>query len=119
MPEFVPPEGQEDSMVRMAEAQNYAEWLIDRAEPYLGSCVLDFGAAPGTITEHLAATRGVGALEPDPLFQEQLQARFAASGNVSVIADGDQALSELGQEFDSVVCMNVLEHIDDDLGTLQ
>jgi SAM-dependent methyltransferase len=119
MTEFVAPEGQEDSMDRMAEALQYADWLVARARPYLGSRVLDFGAGPGTITELIADGREVAAVEPDPVFVDRLRERFAGNDRVDVLAGGHEVLDDMTDRFDSVACFNVLEHIKDDTGTLR
>ena len=40
--------GQEEWVDRMAAADNYNKWLVERAKPFVGSRVLDFGAQTGT-----------------------------------------------------------------------
>jgi SAM-dependent methyltransferase len=101
-------------MNRMAEAENYNDWLLDRARPYLGSRVLDFGAGIGTLTEAIAPGRHVVALEPDPAFVPRLQTRFAGTPDVAVVAGDDASLERLDETFDTILCFNVLEHVRDD-----
>ena len=50
-----------------------------------------------------------------------LQEKFGARGNVAVVALSlPHVPGELsGRRFDTIVCLNVLEHIDDDLGSLE
>jgi SAM-dependent methyltransferase len=111
------PSGQEQSLDRMADAGNYNDWLLERGEPFIGRRVLDFGAGVGTFTEALAS-RGanVVAVEPDPEFTPRLLDRFAGDGRVTVVADDDGWLSGEGarERFETIVCLNVLEHIEDD-----
>ncbi len=102
----------------MAEARNYNDWLFRRARPLLGARVLDFGAGVGTFTELIAASTEVVAVEPDGEFVPRLRARFEGNSRVSVVHGDDGALGELGS-FDSVVCLNVLEHIRADLTVLR
>jgi SAM-dependent methyltransferase len=116
--EFVAPPGQEESLDRMAEAANYNEWLYKRATPYLGDRVLDFGAGVGTFTALMAERAQVVAVEPDTAFIPKLRERFAGSERVEVVAGDDTLVESLG-EFSSIVCLNVLEHIPNDLGTLR
>lgn len=116
--EFVAPPGQEESLDRMAEAANYNEWLYERSTPYLGDRVLDFGAGVGTFTALLAERAPVVAVEPDTAFIPKLRERFAGSEGVEVVTGDDTALESLG-EFSAIVCLNVLEHIPDDVATLE
>ena len=101
------------SLDRMAEADRYNAWLLDRARPYLGSRVLELGAGIGTFTEQLADGREVVAVEPDPALLPHLRANAPSAtvfeGNVETAPPGP---------FDSAVCFNVLEHIADHAGAL-
>jgi SAM-dependent methyltransferase len=103
--------GQHDTLLRMAAAERYNAWLLDRAEPYLGRRVLDVGAGIGTFTELLAPLcKLVVAVEADPGFASSLERRFGSKDNVQVVhADAETSLPD--GPFDSIVCFNVLEHI--------
>ncbi|MDQ5840198.1 MAG: class I SAM-dependent methyltransferase [Chloroflexota bacterium] len=116
------PEGQDETLRRMAGADHYNGWLIDRSRPHLGARVLDLGAGVGTFTAMIAdQAEWVVALEPDPTFRPALERRFAGASNVEVLALDAEALfaGKTHGPFDSVVCFNVLEHIPDDQGTLE
>lgn len=119
MPPPVAAPGQDETLRRMAAAENYNAWLFDRARPFLGRSVLDVGAGIGTFTA-LAAERceRVLANEPDPVFATWLQQRFAAQPNVEITRQ-DAAELELPAAVDSILCFNVLEHIPDDERTLR
>ena len=116
------PPGQEESMDRMAEAGNYNEWVLGRGRRFIGRRVLDFGAGVGTFTAALVA-RGaeVVALEPDPEFTPRLHERFDADDRVTIVADDAGWLSGTAARgrFDTVLCLNVLEHIEDDAAVLR
>jgi SAM-dependent methyltransferase len=103
----------------MAGADNYNEWLLERARPFLGRRVLDFGAGVGTLTGSIAKGRNLVALEPDPAFVPRLKQRFAAAPNVRVVEGDDRVLDELDECFDTIVSFNVIEHIRDDERTLR
>jgi SAM-dependent methyltransferase len=100
----------------IANARNYNDWLFERARPYLGRRVLDAGAGIGTFTT-LAAAAGaqVTALEPDPAFA----ARLRELEGVSVVEAPAEAIPFGLGEFDSILCLNVLEHVRDDEAALR
>jgi SAM-dependent methyltransferase len=115
------PSGQEESLDRMAGAANYNAWLLDRAQPFIGQRVLDFGAGIGTFTAALAERAEVVAVEPDPEFAPRLRERFAHNARVTVVqGDADWlAGDDAHDSFDTVLCLNVLEHIQDDAAVLR
>jgi SAM-dependent methyltransferase len=109
---------QGETLRRMEAAENYNRWLFSRAQPYLGARVLDVGAGIGTFSALAAEEAEVVALEPDPEFWAGLRARFAERGNVTVVPGTVEELDPVHVGFDSILCLNVLEHIPDDEGTL-
>jgi SAM-dependent methyltransferase len=115
------PTGQHESLDRMAEAGNYNGWLLERARPFVGTRVLDFGAGLGTFSAALATAADVVALEPDPKLVSQLESRFADEERVTV-ASGDAGWLERDdsrEAFDTILCFNVLEHIREDEAVLR
>ena len=98
----------------MAGATAYNAWLIDRARPWVHGRVLDVGAGIGTHTAQLRPLADeVVALEPDEQFAQMLRERVDGV----TIVEGDAGAVE--GPFDAIVCFNVLEHIEDDVGTLR
>ena len=87
--------------------------------PHLGNRVLEIGAGHGTITTHLAKEgRQVLATDLSERCVEELEKRFAADPAITVRHARVEDLGDC-EPFDSVVLVNVLEHIDDDLGALR
>ena len=98
---------------------NYADWIVSLLEPHLGTRVLEVGAGHGTITTRLAHNgRSVVASDLSERCVHELHERFADDPNVEVQLSRVEDL-DADELFDSVVLVNVLEHIDDDLGTLR
>ena len=100
----------------MEGAGAYNDWVFERARPHLGHRVLDAGAGIGTFTELAAEGREVVAVEPDPEQLAILRERVAGGTNVQVI---EGTVEDVSGTFDSILCLNVLEHIPDDRGTLR
>ena len=95
-------------------AQNYAAWIHSLAEPYLGDEVLEVGAGHGTFTGLLLGSGArVVATDLSARCVAQLRARYAGIPRVEV-RQSDMAESADGGPYDSVVLINVLEHLEDD-----
>jgi len=120
--ENISDEGEHDLALDIASdaAPNYLRWIADLCSPYLGHDVMDVGAGHGAITELLAEGRSVLATDLSDSCIAAMQQRFSAAPNVEVRKADLRELdpAELGRSFDSVVLINVLEHIEDDAGTL-
>ncbi|MGI8808065.1 MAG: class I SAM-dependent methyltransferase [Acidimicrobiales bacterium] len=100
------------------DAVNYADWIYSLMAPFLGERVLEVGAGHGTLTDRLMPGRTVTATDVSPRCVSILEDRYRGSDRVNVLqADCDDA-PRLGQ-FDSVVLVNVLEHIADDARALR
>ena len=95
----------------MEGADAYNTWLFERARPYLGRRVLDAGAGIGTFTALAAEGREVVAVEPDPAQLAILRERFDGRPDVQVV---EGTFDDVEGTFDSILCLNVLEHIRDD-----
>ncbi len=91
------------------------------ARPYLGHRVLDAGAGLGTYTElMLRDGRDVVALEYGASFTASLVERFSARGVDVRQADlGDPGGLPEFEPVESVLCLNVLEHVDADAQALR
>ena len=99
-------------------APNHLQGVADLVSPHLGKRVLDMGAGIGAITERLAEGRRLVACEISDEFVAALRQRFDGVGNVEVV-QADLRTWQPAERFDSVVMINVLEHIEDDAGTLR
>ena len=99
----------------MAEARNYCRWIMRYFAPYLGERVVEIGAGTGTFSELLLnseRTADLALFEVAPNLFPLLRQRFA---------DRDVGLhfgafdpTALEGPADSIVLVNVLEHILDD-----
>ena len=99
----------------MSFAVNYHRWIIDEFGPYLGETVAEIGAGIGSVSKLLLGKpiKRLFAFEPSrnlyPLLAEELRQEERAK------AVNDFFSPQYAQEsFDSVVYINVLEHIQDD-----
>lgn len=98
-------------------APNYLRWVADLCAPHLGESFLEVGAGIGSITQHLVSGRRAVVMDLSASSVAAMRRRFEGMPNVRVV-QADLRDWEPGETFDSVLLVNVLEHIRDDVGTL-
>jgi glycosyltransferase involved in cell wall biosynthesis len=108
---------------RMGALSVYNRWLHDRFAAWLGSRVLEVGSGVGNQTRFFADKERVVASDIEPHYVRELRTRFEKQGNVRVASFRFPLTAEdrgdlESERIDTIVCLNVLEHIEDDRGTL-
>ncbi len=103
----------------MAAAVNYNEWIVRTLLPFLGERALEVGCGIGNMTALLLDhTAFIAALDPSREALALLRERFHGAPNV-VPLEGDICAPEVVQAakqhaIDTVLFINVLEHIKED-----
>lgn len=117
--------GADTELERLAEADGFFGWIADDLAAHLGRNILEVGAGIGTVTRKLLERRPsahVTAIEPDPRLFEQLRSTCKQLTSVTAlnVTSGDLLVDDERREsFNSVVYVNVLEHIRDDVAELE
>src|SRR5262249_56622772 len=109
------------TLSRVEVLRRYNGFLWDLMQPFIGRRILEVGAGTGLLTRYLSTRERVLATELDPEYIGLLRRTFADSPNVEIRPLDLAHLAENGiprRSFDTVVCSNVLEHIEDDSAAL-
>jgi glycosyltransferase involved in cell wall biosynthesis len=108
---------------RMARLGVYNRWLHDQFDAFLGRRVLEVGSGVGNQTRYFIERDRVIASDIEPHYVRELRGAFGQRSNVRVasfrfpLSPEDRA-DLAAEQIDSIVCMNVLEHIENDRETL-
>jgi SAM-dependent methyltransferase len=103
----------------LSQAVRYRRYLFELIEPHLGASVLEVGAGTGEFAAQLTGRRRVIVTDGDPGCVSALRERLGDRPEVTVAALDLPGEVAIGAPVDSVVAINVLEHLQDDVGTLR
>jgi len=102
-------------------APRYRQWEYDLVAPYLGRSVLEVGSGMGYFSEKLVESRRDRLVlsDTEDYCLRKLRTTYAADRTVEVATVGLPGRVEIGDQVESIVAMNVLEHVEDDVLALR
>ncbi|WP_433476856.1 class I SAM-dependent methyltransferase [Spirillospora sp. CA-142024] len=102
------------------EARNYRKYEYDTIAPHVGRSMLEVGSGLGHFSEQFAGRLDYLVVsDNDPYCVGELRNRYEDNDDVEVIDLALPADIKIRQKVDTVVMMNVLEHIKDDVQALR
>lgn len=106
----------------LAQAPKFNRWMADTISDFIGNRVLEIGAGTGNMTRHLCPRRELYVatdLEHEHLERLKNGFRHRPTLHVRKLDAADPADFEpFHNTFDTVVLLNVLEHVEDDANAL-
>jgi SAM-dependent methyltransferase len=103
-----------------ADQRRYRAFQLEMIEPHCGSSVLEVGAGLGEFASQFQGLARHVVTDVDPGAVASMAERFADRPEIEArVLDLAEGAIGLGAPVASVVAINVLEHIDDDVGALR
>ncbi len=106
----------------LSRARKFSRWMSDVIRPWVGRSVLEIGAGIGNLTVHLIPRERYRATDINPDYLDYL-ANFGLGKPYLEVgalrAEAGDDFDTLEGGFDTVVCLNVLEHLDDPAAALR
>jgi len=108
-------------LARLSRARRFNNWMTDVIKPYCGDHVLEIGAGVGNITMHMLPRDAYVTSDINPLYLELLRTlceqRPFLDAKFCDVTDG-ASFPVQSPGYDTVICLNVLEHVEDDHNAL-
>ncbi len=108
----------------MSFAVNYHKWILEEFRPFLGKKLVEVGAGTGSFSEMLIKEnpKNLALVEPSEMFRfleeniAQIETSVSVNYHNSIFSE---TADRLGEEPDTIIYVNVLEHIEDDRAELE
>ena len=98
----------------------YNRWMFDRLRRWIGRRVLEIGSGIGNLSAFLVDRERLVLTDTREEYLVRLRERFADRSNIRVarlyLPNEHQELGD--DRFDTIICLNVLEHVENDAGSL-
>jgi len=111
-----------DMLEAMSGARNFNRWMADTISPWVRGDAIELGAGIGNLTVMLAnKCRSYLATDTDPDHLSELRSRTAYLPKVKLgmcELSSSSDMAPLKDTADTVICLNVLEHVADDVSGL-
>jgi len=108
-----------DTLRRMRLMRNNNHWLFEKIKPFLGETILEVGSGMGTFSFLLSSLGKKLVILSDIRedYLANLKKKFSAHPRIKVryfdLSSGEKG-NQKNERIETVVCLNVLEHIEDD-----
>jgi SAM-dependent methyltransferase len=109
-------------LARLARAPRFNAWMADAILPFVGQRVLEIGSGTGNLTRRLAPRSEYVASDVNPLYLQTLANLKEERPYLSTAFCDVSELSSFplsAQGYDTVICLNVIEHVADDRAALR
>lgn len=107
-----------ETLKTFALTHNYNQWVIDLLRPYIRRKVLEVGCGIGNLTCYLQEFGNLTCIDISELYLAHMRIDFPDVRFVQCDAASPALPKVAGTGYDTVVCVNVLEHIADDTGAV-
>jgi glycosyltransferase involved in cell wall biosynthesis len=113
-----------ETLKRLEKIEPYNRWIWDRLRGFVGRRILEVGSGTGNMTRYMVDRERVVASDLEPFYLDTLKRVFERYRQVAIdrlplplsAADITRLRAE---KLDTVVCLNVLEHVEDDDAALR
>jgi len=104
----------------MSQARNYNTWIYNNIKSHLGKRILEVGCGTGNMTEFFLNKEKVVGVDISDDHLNFIKLRFFGKPNFEAFNFCDDKIIELRRyRFDTIICINVLEHIEDEIKAIK
>jgi len=107
------------SLLLLSKRFNYNRWIYNNIKDFIGDNILEVGAGIGNITDFIIFKQTLTLIDINPDYINYLREKYAFldPSNFSahhVDVQDIQSSPLNGKKFDTIICLNILEHLEND-----
>ena len=102
-----------------ALAHNYNKWIFDMILPHVGKRTLEVGCGTGNITGYLKDITNLTCLDREDAYIRHMRIDWQAINFICADISDKYIYQKFPEKFDTIVCINVLEHVENDVQSLK
>lgn len=104
----------------LALTHNYNRWIYEMFEPYIGNSLLEVGCGIGNMTKHfIGSCKNYTGIDISESFLSHMHIDFPDQDLSCIDIVDEKILSLKSKRIDTITCINVLEHIENDKKALE
>lgn len=110
------------TLARLSRAPRFNAWMADVIRPYCGQKVLEIGSGIGNLTAQLVPREKYFATDINPLYLQSLRTLEVDRPYLRTQfcdVTKKESFPKIEGGFDTVVCLNVVEHVEDDTAAME
>ncbi|MHB9030562.1 MAG: class I SAM-dependent methyltransferase [Candidatus Latescibacterota bacterium] len=110
-----------ETLRRMSVLERYNDWILEKISPWVGERVLEVGAGIGNISQYFLDRRELCLTDVQEDYLGILREKFGAYPHITIARYNLEECADClhGREFDTILVLNVLEHIENDIHALR
>ncbi len=102
-----------ETLVTFSLAHNYNIWIINLLAPYLGQRILEIGCGIGNLTYYLQDFGTLACIDISDYYLSHMKIDYPHLKFYKIDVADENIVKLRSEDFDTIVCVNVLEHIED------
>jgi SAM-dependent methyltransferase len=110
-----------ETLRRMSALERYNDWILEKISPWVGDRVLEVGSGIGNISRYFLNRRELCLTDVQEDYLAVLREKFGAYPHITIARYNLEECADClrGREFDTILVLNVLEHIENDTHALR
>lgn len=111
-------------MLLLSERFNYNHWIYDNIQDYIGDNILEVGAGIGNITDFIIFKNKLTVIDINQDYIDYLKAKYyfrdkSSFNALKVDIQNIKSSPLTAEKFDTIICLNILEHLENDRGAVE